>query len=194
MTSTALAREIERYVAKTPKSRALQAEAERVLPGGARAAPPTSPLSLLRGSRGRPLRLRRRRQPLPRLHAERHDPHRRPRQPHGDRGPRRADPQGDGLQHADRGAGPGREAPLRPHPLARHDPLHELGDRGDAHGHPRGLGIHGQAEARQVRGRLPRRPRACGGQRQAAREPARSGGPDGDPGVSRASRRASSRT
>ncbi|MGH7357506.1 MAG: aspartate aminotransferase family protein [Candidatus Rokuibacteriota bacterium] len=34
MTSTALTREIERYVAKTPKSRALQAEAERVLPGG----------------------------------------------------------------------------------------------------------------------------------------------------------------
>ena len=34
MTSTALDREIERYVAKTPKSRALQAEAERVLPGG----------------------------------------------------------------------------------------------------------------------------------------------------------------
>ena len=34
MTSTALEREIERYVAKTPKSRALQAEAERVLPGG----------------------------------------------------------------------------------------------------------------------------------------------------------------
>jgi glutamate-1-semialdehyde 2,1-aminomutase len=34
MTSTALAREIERYVAKTPKSRALQAEAEQVLPGG----------------------------------------------------------------------------------------------------------------------------------------------------------------
>jgi glutamate-1-semialdehyde 2,1-aminomutase len=34
MTSTALAREIQRYVAKTPKSRALQAEAEQVLPGG----------------------------------------------------------------------------------------------------------------------------------------------------------------
>ena len=34
MTSTALAREIERYVAKTPKSRALKAEAEQVLPGG----------------------------------------------------------------------------------------------------------------------------------------------------------------
>jgi glutamate-1-semialdehyde 2,1-aminomutase len=34
MTSPALAREIERYVAKTPKSRALQAEAEKVLPGG----------------------------------------------------------------------------------------------------------------------------------------------------------------
>ena len=34
MTSTALTREIERYVAKTPKSRALQAEAEKVLPGG----------------------------------------------------------------------------------------------------------------------------------------------------------------
>src|SRR5215467_4744264 len=34
MTSSALAREIERYMAKTPKSRALQAEAERVLPGG----------------------------------------------------------------------------------------------------------------------------------------------------------------
>jgi glutamate-1-semialdehyde 2,1-aminomutase len=34
MTSRALAREIERYVAKTPKSRALQAEAEQVLPGG----------------------------------------------------------------------------------------------------------------------------------------------------------------
>jgi glutamate-1-semialdehyde 2,1-aminomutase len=34
MTSTALTREIERYVAKTPKSRALQADAERVLPGG----------------------------------------------------------------------------------------------------------------------------------------------------------------
>ena len=34
MTSTAVAREIERYVAKTPKSRALQAEAEQVLPGG----------------------------------------------------------------------------------------------------------------------------------------------------------------
>ena len=34
MTSTALTREIDRYVAKTPKSRALQAEAERVLPGG----------------------------------------------------------------------------------------------------------------------------------------------------------------
>ena len=34
MTSTALTRELERYVAKTPKSRALQAEAERVLPGG----------------------------------------------------------------------------------------------------------------------------------------------------------------
>ena len=33
-TSTALAREIERYIAKTPKSRALQAEAEQVLPGG----------------------------------------------------------------------------------------------------------------------------------------------------------------
>ena len=34
MTSTAVAREIERYIAKTPKSRALQAEAEQVLPGG----------------------------------------------------------------------------------------------------------------------------------------------------------------
>jgi glutamate-1-semialdehyde 2,1-aminomutase len=34
MTPTALAREIERYVAKTPRPRALQAEAERVLPGG----------------------------------------------------------------------------------------------------------------------------------------------------------------
>src|SRR5215470_1901205 len=34
MTSSALAREIERYMAKTPKSRALQAEAEQVLPGG----------------------------------------------------------------------------------------------------------------------------------------------------------------
>lgn len=34
MPSAGLAREIERYVARTPKSRALQAEAERVLPGG----------------------------------------------------------------------------------------------------------------------------------------------------------------
>jgi glutamate-1-semialdehyde 2,1-aminomutase len=34
MAPTALAREIERYIAKTPKSRALQVEAERVLPGG----------------------------------------------------------------------------------------------------------------------------------------------------------------
>jgi glutamate-1-semialdehyde 2,1-aminomutase len=34
MTSGALAREIERYVARTPRSRALQAEAASVLPGG----------------------------------------------------------------------------------------------------------------------------------------------------------------
>ena len=34
MSSAALLREIERYVAKTPKSRALQAEAAEVLPGG----------------------------------------------------------------------------------------------------------------------------------------------------------------
>jgi glutamate-1-semialdehyde 2,1-aminomutase len=34
MPSAGLVREIERYVARTPKSRALQAEAERVLPGG----------------------------------------------------------------------------------------------------------------------------------------------------------------
>ncbi|HZS32290.1 MAG TPA: aspartate aminotransferase family protein [Methylomirabilota bacterium] len=34
MTSSALAREIERYLARTPRSRALQAEAAQVLPGG----------------------------------------------------------------------------------------------------------------------------------------------------------------
>src|SRR5262245_11912861 len=34
MTSSALTRGIERYIAKTPKSRALQTEAEEVLPGG----------------------------------------------------------------------------------------------------------------------------------------------------------------
>jgi len=34
MPSPGLEREIERYVAKTPKSRALQAEAEQVMPGG----------------------------------------------------------------------------------------------------------------------------------------------------------------
>src|SRR5262249_14120954 len=38
-TSTAVAREIERYIAKTPKSRALQAEAEQVLPGGSSRGP-----------------------------------------------------------------------------------------------------------------------------------------------------------
>jgi hypothetical protein len=34
MPASGLAREIERYVARTPKSRALQQEAEGVLPGG----------------------------------------------------------------------------------------------------------------------------------------------------------------
>jgi 4-aminobutyrate aminotransferase-like enzyme len=34
MAAPGLAREIERYVARTPKSRALQREAESVLPGG----------------------------------------------------------------------------------------------------------------------------------------------------------------
>src|SRR5678815_187972 len=34
MPAPGLTREIERYVARTPKSRALQAEAESVLPGG----------------------------------------------------------------------------------------------------------------------------------------------------------------
>ncbi len=48
MTSTAVAREIERYVAKTPKSRALQAEAEQVLPGGSsRGTAYFAPVSLL---------------------------------------------------------------------------------------------------------------------------------------------------
>ena len=132
MTSTAVAREIERYVAKVPKSRALQAEAEQVLPGGSsRGTAYFAPYPFyadhgdghyvydIDGNRYLDFMLNA--TTLILGHAN----------PDGGRGARRADAQGHRLQHADRGAGPGREAPLRPRPLARHDPLQRIrGPRG----------------------------------------------------------------
>ena len=186
MESAKLDVEVSWYVERTPKSKALQEEASRVparrqLPGDAvlRAVP------VLRRTRRRPLRPRRRRQPLPGLHAQRHHAHPGTRAP-GHHGRRTgAGREGSVLQRPDRLPSAAREADLRPRAVHRLGTVHELRHRGHAVRHQGRPGVHRKAQDREVRGRLPRHTRVRVGQLQPVSGRARPRRAELDTGVCR---------
>ena len=124
---------------------------------------------VLRRARRGPLHLRRRRQPLPRLHAQRDDAHPRPRAPGHHRRRAGAGRERRVVQRPDRLPGRAGEADLRPRAVHRPGALHQLGHRGHALRHQGRAGLHRPAQDREVRGRIPRHPRVRVGQLQPVR-------------------------
>ena len=146
---------------------------------------PPRPEPRVRGLRGGPLLLRRGRQPLPRLHAERDQPHHGPRQPHRRRSHRRAGGTGDRLRRPEReGDAPGAH-PVREGAVARQGALRELRHRGHAQRDSRRPHLHRQAQDRQVLRRVPRLARVRLRQREAVDRPVRTRRSSGDAGVPR---------